>query len=268
MPRWRICHGNASMITENLTAIRREILRIAYLSGEGHVASSFSILEILAALYDGAMLYCAAEPWWPARDRFILSKGHASLALYAVLAEKGFFARSELDTFCAPGSYFEGHPNRAIPGVEATTGSLGHGLPLAVGAAMALRLHGQSANVFCLVGDGELQEGSNWEAIAIAADRGLRNLIVIVDDNRNSVVPLSPLGKFADFGWDAVGVDGHDVAALARVLPRSPHDMPRAVIARTVKGKGCAVMEESPAIWHHRSPASEEELAALQEACQ
>lgn len=250
-----------------MTELKREIAVASALSGEGHVASAYSILDILWVLYDEVLRVDPQYPDAENRDRFILSKGHASLGLYAVLAEKGFLPRSDLYSFGSLASRLGGHPDSTlVRGVEASTGSLGHGLPFGVGVALALRLKGSEARVFVLVGDGECNEGSIWESVLLAAHHQLQNLVCVVDYNHSTdrALRLGSLAeKFSAFGWSAVTVDGHDHEALSGVLTAAQSDRPQAVIANTVKGHGCPPMEGSPA-WHHRAP-SPSELPALLE---
>jgi len=248
-----------------LRRLRRTILQTAATAGEGHVPSALSILDIVWVLYDRVLRIEPELAGAPERDRFILSKGHASLALYAVLAERGFFGADELAGFARFGSRLGGHPDRRkVPGVEASTGSLGHGLPMAVGTALGLRIRRQTARVICLIGDGEANEGSVWEGIALAAHHRLGRLCCIVDDNRSSdrALRLGDIAaKVASFGWIAREVDGHDHAALHEALAPPERDSPLCVVARTIKGHGCAAMEGEPA-WHHRAP-TQAELPAL-----
>lgn len=252
------------MLTANesiATDLRKTILRTAFRAREGHIASALSIVDILWVLY-GHVLRCdPRQPNWEGRDRFFLSKGHGCLALYAVLAEKGFFPREVLDTFASFDSPLGGHPDRKkVPGVEASTGSLGHGLPIAVGAALALRIKKSSSLVYCLIGDGECNEGSIWEACLLASHHRLDSLCCIVDFNHSTdrALDLGDLeAKFLSMGFAAETADGHDHEQLTRALAPGPWRMPRAVIARTVKGKGCSEMENNPA-WHHRIPSPEE----------
>jgi transketolase len=248
-----------------VSELKKDILLCAHRAKEGHIASAFSIIDIVWVLYDRILRFDCRKPDWGARDRFILSKGHASLALYAVLAKKRFFPAEDLNTFARHDSLLGGHPDRdKIPGVEASTGSLGHGLPMAVGMALALRIKHSDRLVYCLVGDGECNEGSIWEACLLASHHQLNSLCCIVDFNHSTDRALN-MGKlddkFRSMGFDAVVVDGHDHEALASALGSGPWKKPLAVIARTVKGKGCAGMENNPA-WHHRSP-SDDELGSL-----
>jgi transketolase len=227
----------------------------------GHVGSALSLVEIVRVLYDDVLRVRPSEPDWSERDRCILSKGHGCLALYAVLADKGFFPRAELLRQCTPGAMLGGHPETHIPGVEASTGALGHGLPIAVGLALAAKLQHRTNRVVVITGDGELDEGSNWEAALAAHKHALDNLLLIVDYNKlqsfgpvAEVMPLEPLaGKLRAFGFAVREVDGHDVAALRDVLAL-PFEAgrPSALIAHTIKGGGIAACEHDPA-WHHKA---------------
>ena len=239
----------------------------------GHIGGDFSVADILTTLFFGVLRLDPADPTWLDRDRFILSKGHCSAALYAVLAEAGFIAKSDLPTFMAPLSALNGHPNRRkVPGVEANTGPLGHGLPIGVGCAIAARIAGKDWRTFVVLGDGELQEGSNWEAAMAAAHHGLANLTAIVDRNRlqqgartEDTSRLEPLSdKWRAFGWEVLDVDGHDHAALLDAFTAPPRGQPRCVIARTIKGKGASFMEDRVE-WHHKVPSSEQVEAILAE---
>ena len=236
----------------------------ALIGGErGHIGSTMSLIEILRVLYDSVLSYRADEPDWPARDRCVLSKGHGCLALYAVLADKGFFETAALTDFCRHHSFLGGHPERGkVPGVEASTGALGHGLSLGVGMALAQRMRGRAARAFVIMGDGEINEGSVWEAAMSAAKHRLDNLVAIVDYNKiQSAGPtaviqeLEPLAdKWRAFGFETVEVNGHDVTALEEVLGALPRatGKPTAVICHTVKGKGIPFAEHDPS-WHHKS---------------
>lgn len=211
------------------------------------------------------------------RDRFILSKGHAALALYSVLVELNWWSPTILDSYGRVGGLLGGHPSCTSPGIETCTGSLGHGLPFAVGAALAARTQSSARKVFVLVGDGELQEGSNWEAAMLAATHGLDALTVVIDRNRlqqgrptEEVNRLEPLaGKWRAFGWSVTEVDGHDHAAIAHCLRKLPltAGRPSCIIANTVKGKGVSFMENNPA-WHHKLPSAAEAESALQDLLQ
>ncbi len=255
--------------------VRRQALTMVYRAGQGHPGGDLSATDIIATLYFGVLRFDAARPSDPGRDRFVLSKGHCTGALYAALAGAGFFPESELETYLQPGSRLNGHPNRAyLPGVETNTGPLGHGLPVAVGMAVAGQIDGSSVRVFALTGDGELQEGSMWEAIMFAGHRGLANLTAIVDRNRlqqgagteetNGLEPLPD--KWRAFGWDVAVVDGHDYAALLDVLrvPDLPRTRPLCVIANTIKGRGVSFME-GKASWHHGVPDDAQFAQAMAE---
>ena len=241
-------------------------------AGLGHVGGDFSVADILAVLFGDVLRVDPHDPAWPQRDRFIMSKGHAAVSLYTVLAMRGFISDEELATFAQPMSRLSGHPNRTkVPGVETNTGPLGHGFPVAVGMAIGARLGGESWRTFVVVGDGELQEGSNWEAAMLAGHRRLSNLTLVIDRNglqqgartedTNGLEPLDD--KFRAFGWDVVEVDGHDLDALRTALT-TPQERPLAVIARTVKGKGVSFMEDIAA-WHHKVPSAEQVAAAVEE---
>ena len=257
------------------TRIRMRDLRMVYEAGLGHPGGEFSAIDILTTLYFGVLRYDPSRPDDPERDRFVLSKGHGAAALYTTLAEAGYFDPAELSTFMAPLSRLNGHPDRnKVPGVEANTGPLGHGLPIAVGMAMAAKLDDAAWRTFVLTGDGELQEGSNWEAIMAAAQFRLDNLTVIVDRNRlqqgdatERTVALEPLAeKWRAFGWDVREVEGHDIEALVGVfsaLPVTP-GRPVCVIAQTNKGRGVSFIEDKVE-WHHRVPTDAELEAALVE---
>lgn len=252
---------------------RRDILRWIKNAGAGHTGGSLSCTDILNVLYNRVLRVTPETFDSPGRDRYVHSKGHSVEALYVVLADRGFFPAAELETLCAQGSHFVGHPTRKVNGIEQNTGSLGHGLPMCVGMALGARLDATDFRVFTLLGDGELAEGSNWEAIMAASHYRLGNLTAIIDYNTlqisgrtRDVMNSDPLAeKFSAFGWSVETVDGHDLEALASVLD-SPldADRPRAVIARTIKGKGVSYME-GVASWHHGVPSDEEYARALAE---
>jgi transketolase len=263
------------LLGERANRIRRAALTMIHRAGTGHVGGDLSAADILATLYFAALKLDPREPKTPNRDRFIMSKGHCSGALYATLAEAGFFPREELETYMQPLARLNGHPNCVkIPGVETNTGPLGHGLPVAVGTAIASKLDGAAWRTFVLTGDGELQEGSNWEAAMSAAHYELDNLTVIVDRNRlqqgdgtENTVRLEPLAdKWRAFGWAVTEVDGHDHNALLDTFERLPlaAGKPNCVIAHTHKGRGVSFMEDQVG-WHHRVPTAEELALALQE---
>jgi transketolase len=255
--------------------IRRASLRMVHAARLGHPGGDLSCADILATLYFHVLRVDPSAPAHPDRDRFILSKGHASAALYATLAEAGFIPVEALDTFMQPLSALNGHPDRTkVPGVEANTGPLGHGLPIAVGAALGASLQRASWRTFVLTGDGELQEGSNWEAAMAASHFQLDRLTVVVDRNglqqgarTEETVALEPLAdRWRSFGFAVVEVDGHDLAALVDVFGRLPieRQRPTCVIARTVKGRGVSFIEDRVE-WHHRIPTDAELAAALVE---
>ena len=254
-------------------AVRLKIVKTIALAKLGHVGGDLSVTDVLTTLYFSVLDVDPAAPAKPDRDRFILSKGHCAAAFYSVLSLRGFFDPEAVDTFMKPLSPLNGHPNRRkIPGVEANTGPLGHGLPIGLGAAVGARLAGQSWRTFVVLGDGELQEGSNWEAAMAAGHRGLGNITAIVDRNRfqqgagteatNRLEPLAD--KFRAFGWDTIDVDGHDVGALREVLGAPGADKPRAIIAKTYKGRGVSFMENL-VDWHHKVPNAEQLEIALKE---
>lgn len=249
--------------------LRRRIVRATLAANEGHIPSSFSVLEILWVLYDRVLRFDPADPRAEGRDRFVLSKGHASLALYAVLAEKGFFPAAELETFATSGSRLGGHPDRVkVPGVEASTGSLGHGFPMSVGMALGLKRKECSARVYCLVGDGEANEGAVWEAALLAAHHGLDNLTLILDHNHSTDGAVSlgdATAKLRAFGWDAEAVPGHDEETLFAALSRPPAGRPRALVAETVKGHGSPTIVREPGAYHHGAPRGADLDAILAE---
>jgi transketolase len=241
----------------------------------GHIGGDLSATDILVTLYFGVLHIDPHVPDAPDRDRFILSKGHCAGALYTTLAHAGFFPLDELNTFVQPLSRLNGHPDRnKVPGVETNTGPLGHGLPVGVGSALAAKLTDDQWRVFVLTGDGELQEGSNWEAAMSASHYKLDNLVVIVDRNRlqqgdwtERTMHLDPLAdKWRAFGWSVQEVDGHDYALLLETFSCVPFEpgKPNCIIANTHKGKGVSFMQDK-ATWHHRIPTSEELATALAE---
>jgi transketolase len=257
------------------TSVRRRDLQMVYGAKLGHIGGDFSATDILVTLYFSVLRVNPHAPADPERDRFILSKGHCAGALYTTLAHAGFFPLEELETFAQPLSRLNGHPDRnKVPGVETNTGPLGHGVPVAVGSALAARLTDAQWRVFALTGDGELQEGSNWEAAMSAAHFQLDNLTVIVDRNRlqqgdwtEQTMHLDPLAaKWRAFGWSVREVDGHDHTQLLETFSQIPFEpgKPNCVIANTHKGKGVSFMQDN-ASWHHRVPTSEELAAALNE---
>jgi transketolase len=253
--------------------IRRSVLTTIGAAKIGHVGGDLSVTDILTTLFFGVLRYDATNPAWPERDRFILSKGHCAVSLYSTLALAGFIPESLLPTFAGPLSRLNGHPNRRkVPGVESNTGPLGHGLPVGVGCAMAAKLSRADWHTFVVLGDGELQEGSNWEAAMAAAHGKLGNITAIVDRNRlqqgaktedtNALEPLAD--KWKSFGWNVAEIDGHDYDALYAALSARGGTQPRCVIAHTHKGHGVSFMEDG-VVWHHKVPSPEQVAAALAE---
>jgi transketolase len=255
--------------------IRRTSLEMVHRAGLGHPGGDLSAADILATLFFYVLRIDPARPQDPKRDRFILSKGHASASLYATLAARGFFPLKQLETFAQPLAALNGHPDRRkVPGVEASTGPLGHGLPIAVGMALAAKMDRADWRTFVLTGDGELQEGTNWEAIMAAGQFQLDNLTAIVDRNRlqlsdttEQTVGLEPLAdRWRSFGWSIAEVDGHNIAGLLQTFEALPIETgrPSCVIARTRKGRGVSFIEDRTE-WHHRIPTDAELEAALAE---
>ena len=251
--------------------IRVDILHMVHRAHASHVGSGFSIADILAVLYGGVMQVDPQRPDWTERDRLVVSKGHAAAAVYAVLANRGFFAHQLLDGYCSNGSLLTGHVSHAVPGVELSTGSLGHGLSVTVGFALAARLAGSKSRSFALMSDGECDEGSIWEAALFAGHHRLNNLVAIIDYNKiqsfGRVVDVLALEPFADkwrsFGWEVREVDGHDHVALRAAFEEAGHK-PLSVICHTVKGKGVSFMEDRLE-WHYKSPNDEQLASALTE---
>jgi len=246
---------------------RKKLLACVKRAGAGHTGGDLSCMDILNVLYNRILNVSPEACDDPGRDRYIQSKGHSVEALYVVLADKGFFPESDLETLCRYGSPYVGHPTRKVRGIEQNTGALGHGLAFSVGVGLAAKKDSAAYRVYTLLGDGELAEGSNWESMMVAAHYRLDNLTAIIDRNTlqitgptEDVCCLEPLGeKLEAFGWSVVAVDGHDVAALGRVLGEVPLEVgkPSAVIARTIKGKGISFMENDPK-WHHHVPDDEQ----------
>ncbi|WP_292369194.1 transketolase [Methanoregula sp. UBA64] len=256
--------------------IRAEIIETSHKSEAMHLGGCLSCVDILVSLYFGVMSIRPDDPDWLERDRFILSKGHAALALYTVLAHRGYYPREQIDTFNKDQSRFTEHPIwKNLPGIDATTGSLGHGLGIACGMALAARINDKSYRTFILMSDGECEEGSVWEAALFAPVHPLGKLIAIIDYNKwqacgrsNEIMNLSPLSlKFSTFGWAAYEVDGHNIGAmlsLFRSILDSPDQRPVVIIAHTIKGKGVSFMEDDNN-WHYRIPTAEEVMAAHRE---
>lgn len=253
-------------------SVRRTIVKMLEASRRGHLGSAFSLVEIMRVLYDDILRYDPANPKWPHRDRCILSKGHGCLALYVMLAEKGFFPEGELWKFCQHDGILGGHPDHRIPGVEASTGSLGHGLSIGIGMALNARYEKVNYRTFVIIGDGESDEGSIWEAALSASKYKLDSLTVIIDYNKNqsygSTFEVQNLEPFADkwrsFGWAVVEIDGHNVEILRSSFSNVPLevDKPSVVICHTVKGKGISFVENNLG-WHHKNSLTDEEIQAL-----
>ena len=260
-------------IEEICREIRKKIFIQAYHAGGGHMGAAFSMADIISVLYfDDVLKYDASNPRWEERDKFILSKGHASYALYAVLAKAGYYPENELLCVGQPGSKFGGHPKlHEIPGVEASTGALGHGLSFAIGIAYADKVDNKGNHIYVVLGDGECQEGSIWEGALSALTLELDNLTVIVDHNKlqamddlENIVRMKPFAdKWRAFGWNVIEIDGHDCAQIKKALISRRFGKPTLVVANTVKGKGVSFMENVP-IWHYRMP-NEQELPILME---
>ncbi len=253
--------------------IRAHALRMVHKATSSHIGTCLSMADILAVLYSGILRVDPIRPDWPDRDRFILSKGHGAAIGYAVLAERGFFPVEWLNTYCQDGSKLPGHiTSHGVPGVEVSTGSLGHGLPIGCGMALAGKREGKPYRVFVMLSDGELDEGSNWEAILFAPQHCLDNLVAIVDYNKiqafgkvKEVLDLDPLAdKWRAFRWAVREIDGHNYKQIEDVLASVPFESgkPSAIIAHTVKGKGVSFMENQPA-WHYKSPNDEQLAQAL-----
>lgn len=257
--------------------IRRIVLTMIHEAGAGHTGGALSCTDILTTLFYNVMKVDPANPAWEERDRYVQSKGHAIEPYWAILADKGFFPKEELKTFSQYQSRLIGHPNNKVPGVEMNTGSLGHGLSICVGMALAAKMDRKDYKVYTLMGDGELAEGSVWEAAMAASHYKLDNLIAIIDRNRlqitgstEDVMSLEPLpDKWRSFGWETVEVDGHDIAQLLQVLKHAPRTAgkPTMIIANTIKGKGVSFAENQVG-WHHRVPTKEELDLALAELSQ
>jgi transketolase len=263
----------APVLREMAQRVRRDDLQMVYRARLGHLGGDFSVIDVLVTLYAAVLNIDPVHPLAAGRDRLVLSKGHTAGALYATLAHCGFFARRELDTFTSPLSALNGHPNRTkVPGVETNTGPLGHGFPVAVGIALSARLQASPRRTFVVLGDGELQEGSNWEAAMTAAHYGLSSLFAVVDRNllqqgarTEETKQLEPLAaKWVSFGWEVREVDGHDHGQLLDTFRRPGTIRPVCVIAHTVKGKGVSFMEDRVE-WHHKVPSAEQVEIALQE---
>jgi transketolase len=255
--------------------VRRDIIKMITAAKSGHPGGSLSAVEILVTLYFDVLNHDPANPKWPDRDRFLLSKGHACPVLYSVMAECGYTPKDQLNTLRKLGSIYQGHPDvRFIPALEASTGSLGEGLSLAIGMALAARLNSSPSRSFVVLGDGESQEGQIWEAAMFAPFNKLDNLVAIVDYNKiqldgfvKDILDLSPLAeKWKSFGWHVIEIDGHDIPSLQRAFAEAEQTKgkPTAIIANTIKGKGVSFMENNPK-YHGMAPSDKEAELALQE---
>jgi transketolase len=257
------------LLKEKSSWLRRETLKIHKIAPETRLASSLSAVEIFSVLYYGGLIkFNSSDPLWKDRDRFIISKGHGAISFYPVLADLGFFPKEELNKVCKAGSFLGGIPDAIIPGIETVNGSLGHGLGVGCGIALALKRTGHKANVFVLIGDGELYEGSVWEAIMFASQHALDNLILIVDNNKvcmldfcRYILDLTPLAnKFEAFKWQVKKTNGHDVKKLYEAisaLKKKRGGKPKVLIANTIKGKGVARLEKD-ALSHIKSLSADE----------
>lgn len=253
-------------------ALRRTMVQVLEAGGRGHVGSAFSLVEIMRVLYDDVLRFDSKNPQWPQRDRCLLSKGQGCIALYVMLADKGFVPESELWKFCKSDGILGGHPDHKIPGVEASTGSLGHGFSIGVGFAINAKYEKQDHHTYVIIGDGESNEGSNWEAAMCASKHSLSNLTVLVDYNKyqsygstEEILDLEPIAdKWRSFGFGTVEIDGHNVESLRTVLGKLPleQNKPTAVICHTVKGKGVSYVENNME-WHHKNRVTAEEIASL-----
>jgi transketolase len=256
-----------------LKDLRKTVLQMVAEAGSGHLGASLSVLDILATLYFMKMRHDPSDPQWPGRDRLVLSKGHAAPALYAVLAEAGYFPRDVLTSLRKKGSILQGHPDMETPGVDTSTGSLGQGLSLAVGMALAAKMDGSGQRTYAILGDGELNEGQVWEAALTAAHHSLDNLTAIVDRNRyqltgrtGTVKTIEPIGaKWRAYGWETMVCDGNDPTSILEALDTCDMTVgrPSVVIAMTTKGKGVSFMEGNR--FSRRSPNAEELRRALSE---
>jgi transketolase len=253
--------------------LRRLAIRCLRGGQRGHIGSTFSLTEIMRVLYDDVAQHNPEDPAWEGRDRIILSKGHGCVAQYAMLADKGYISMTALDTFCRKDGILGGHPSHKVPGIECDTGALGHGLSMGIGMALAAKIRKQDYRVFVVMGDGEIQEGSVWEAAMCAAKHKLDNLTVIIDYNKiqssgfvKDICPLEPLAdKWDAFGFGIWECDGHSLSDLKAALDDAARydEKPTCIIAHTVKGKGISFAENQP-LWHHKAHITEEQFQALE----
>lgn len=259
-------------LDERSKYLRKLAIRCLKGGNRGHIGSTMSLIEIMRVLYDVVAKYNPREPKWKARDRIILSKGHGCIAQYVLLAEKTFFPIEELDRFCRPDGILGGHPSPDIPGIECHTGALGHGLSIAVGMALASRIRKETHRIFVIMGDGEINEGSVWEAAMSVSKHQLNNIIVIIDYNKiqssgfvSDIQPLEPLrDKWKAFGFNVMEVNGHSCEDIEWALTRNSIK-PICIIANTVKGKGISFAENDP-MWHHKANFTNEQLQNITDA--
>jgi len=254
--------------------IRKTAVKLVYQAKASHIGGALSMADVLAVLYSEVLKYDSSNDKWCNRDRFILSKGHSCVALYATLAHSGYFKIDELDTYGTDGSKFLSHTSHYVSGVELSAGSLGHGLPVACGLALAAKRKNETWRTYVLVGDGEMDEGSNWEALLFAAQFKLDNLCLIIDYNKiqslgftNEVMNLEPLkSKLEAFNWNVIATNGHIHSELLSAFTRASQikDKPTVIIANTIKGKGVSFMENK-LLWHYKSPDEEQYKKALEE---
>lgn len=263
---------NVEMVRALAAGIRRDVLKMVHSAKASHVGSCFSIADMLAVLYSHVMNVDPEDPENPDRDRLIVSKGHAAAAIYAVLANRGFFPHEWLDEYSVNGSLLTGHVSHAVPGVELSTGSLGHGLSVGAGLALGARIQRAAWRSFVILSDGECDEGSIWEAAMFAGHHQLANLVALVDYNKiqsfgrvEEVLRLEPFAdKWNSFGWQVTEVDGHDHVALATALADTESDKPNLLLCHTVKGRGVSFMEDRLE-WHYKSPNDEQLAQAIEE---
>jgi transketolase len=261
---------DAAKSQERCNVYRKQILDMSQKVAALHIAPAFSCLEITDVIYHGLM---RRDAQGGSLDQFVMSKGHGCLSQYVILADLGILSADDIERYCTPEGRLGGHPDYGVPGIEASTGSLGHGLAMAAGMAHANRLRGQDGRIYCLVGDGEMQEGSSWEAVMMAPNLGLENLVVFLDFNdfqglgrttetHPNFLPMTD--KVESFGWEAAEVDGHDSDAVFAAIDGREGGRPLFVVCHTIKGKGVSYMENVP-IWHYRSPSPEEYVQAMSE---
>ena len=264
-----------SWLVGKANELRVLILEMVIRAGGGHIGGAYSIIEVITALYFRVLNHDPQNPSWSDRDRLLFSKGHGCLALYAALAEAGYFEKERLEKFCVDGGLLPGHPEREfVPGVEITSGSLGHGLSIGVGMALAAKIDKKKYHVYVVLSDGELNEGSTWEALMSGSQFSLDNLTAIIDSNKfislgsiSEIMNIEPLSeRLRDFGWAVDEIDGHDINQIVSSIEKVPFESgkPSAIIANTVKGKGVSFMENVP-MWHYRAPNKEEAELALRE---